>query len=158
MTTHTKLQIKPLVYCKDRLSDVAGWYLTSFSMKDTTFDICKEKLLERLNTEILDICYVAFWGNKAAGTVSLTKNDIPGVPTLTPCIANLFVVPEYRHKNIGRELIEYAKAALKAMAFPKAYLYTTDKTIHKWYQTLSWKIIGEKAVYNLPIKIMECEL
>lgn len=158
MIAHAKLQIKPLSYCKDRLPEVAQWYLSSFGMKGTTFEMCEKKLLRCLNTEILDICYVGFCGHKAVGTVSLTQNDIPSAPTLTPCIANLFVVPEYRHKNIGRELIEYAKTSLKAMNFPKAYLYTTDKTIHEWYQMLGWEIIGENTVYNLPIKIMECEL
>lgn len=131
MIVYEELQIKPLVDCQDQLSVVAEWYLASFSMKDTTLEICKEKLLERLNTGILDICYVAFCEHRAVGTVSLTKNDIPGVPTLTSCIANLFVAPEYRHKNIGRELMGYAKAILKTMNFPKAYLYTTDKTIHE---------------------------
>ena len=92
------LRITPLVDCKGCLPMIAGWYLSAFGKEETTLESCKEKLLERLNTDILDICYVAFQGNKPVGTISLTQNDIPTASTLSPCIANLFVVEQYRHK------------------------------------------------------------
>ena len=152
------LQITPLVDCKGCLSMIAGWYLSAFGKEETTLNSCKEKLLERLNTDILNVCYVAFEDNKPVGTISLTQNDIPTASTLSPCIANLFVVEQYRHKNIGRKLIEYAKTKLKAMNFPKVYLYTTNKTIHEWYQKLGWKIISQGKIYDFEIKVMECEL
>ena len=152
------LHVVPLVDYKDILPVIAGWYFSAFGKEGTTFELCKKKLLGRLNTEALDICYVAFEGNEPIGTVSLTQNDIPTASNLTPCIANVFVIPKHRHKNIGRKLVEHAKLKLKAMNFHKAYLYTTNKTIHQWYQKLGWEIISEGKIYNFDIKIMECEL
>ena len=152
------LRVAPLIDYKDILPVIAGWYLSAFGKEGTTFELCKKKLLGRLNTEALDICYVAFEGNEPIGTVSLTQNDIPTASNLTPCIANLFVIPKHRHKNIGREMIEYAKATLKSMDFSKAYLYTTDKTIHNWYQKLGWEITDNGKICNFKIKIMKCEL
>ena len=61
---------------------------------------------------------------KVVGTISLIANDI-----LT------FL------KNIGQSLVEFAERKLRDMGFQKAYLYTTNKTIHGWYAKLSWKII-----------------
>lgn len=92
---------------------------------------------------------------KVVGTVSLTANDIPTKPTLTPCITQLFVSEKYRHKNIGQSLVEFAEHKLRDMGFQKTYLYTTSKTIHEWYAKLGWKIIEEGTVYNINIKIME---
>ncbi|MBR1733867.1 MAG: GNAT family N-acetyltransferase, partial [Alphaproteobacteria bacterium] len=99
-----------------------------------------------------------FIEDEVVGTVSLTANDIPTKSDLNPCVTQLFVSEKYRHQGIGQSLVKYAKQKLKDMNFQKAYLYTTNKTIHEWYEKLGWKIIDEGIVYDIAIKIMECEL
>ncbi|MBR1734556.1 MAG: GNAT family N-acetyltransferase, partial [Alphaproteobacteria bacterium] len=102
--------------------------------------------------------FLAFIEDEVVGTVSLTANDIPTKSDLNPCVTQLFVSEKYRHQSIGQSLVKYAKQKLKDMNFQKAYLYTTNKTIHEWYEKLGWKIIDESIVYDIAIKIMECEL
>ena len=152
------LQIEPLACHEKLIPTIAQWYLSAFGRKETTVEKCEERLRSRLNTDCLDCCFVAFFDDAVVGTVSLTTNDIPGEPAFTPCIAHLFVVEECRHKNIGRKLVEYAKQKLKNLNFQKAYLYTTDKTIHEWYERLGWKIIDNGVSNGIEIKILESEL
>ncbi|MBQ3564875.1 MAG: GNAT family N-acetyltransferase [Alphaproteobacteria bacterium] len=153
-----KAKIDLLINHEDLIPIVAQWYLAAFGTKETTIEQCKEILKSRLNTDGLNCCLLAFIEGEVVGTVSLTANDIPTKPELSPCVTHLFVSERYRCQNIGQSLVEYAKQKSKDMNFKKAYLYTTNETIHKWYGKLGWKIIGEGISNGFEIKIMERKL
>jgi N-acetylglutamate synthase-like GNAT family acetyltransferase len=68
------------------------------------------------------------------------------------------VVEKYRRQKIGEALVNYAKQQARNFGFEKMYLYTTDKTIHLWYEKLGWKIIKEDVIGKFDIKIMETSL
>jgi len=152
------LQIESLALHQDLIPIVAQWYLSAFGSNETTLEKCENALRNRLNTNSLDCCFLAFIEGEVVGTVSLTANDIPTKPTLSPCVTQLFVSEKYRHKHVGQSLVEFAERKLRDMGFKKAYLYTTNKTIHEWYAKLGWKIIGGDTVYDIDIKIMKREL
>lgn len=153
-----EMQIESMMHHKDLIPTVAQWYLAAFGTKETTIEQCEEILRSRLNDDCLSCCFLAFIEDEFVGTVSLTANDIPTKPELSPCIAHLFVSEQYRCQNIGQSLVEYAKQKLKEMNFQTAYLYTVNKTVHKWYEKLGWKIIGGGYSNGIEIKIMECGL
>lgn len=152
------IKIELLAHHKNLIPTVAQWYLSVFGREGTTIEKFENALQNRLNADCLDCCFLAFIGNEVIGTVSLTANNIPTKSDLSPCVTQLFVPEKYRHQDIGQSLLEYAKQKLKDMNFQKAYLYTTNKSIHEWYEKLGWKIIDEGTVYDIAIKIMECEL
>lgn len=154
----SELRIKSLVHHQDLIPIVAQWYLSAFGSNETSLEKCENALRNRLNADSLDCCFLAFIEDKVVGTVSLTANDIPTKTELSPCVTQLFVSEKYRHKYIGQSLVEFAERKLRDMGFQKAYLYTTNKTIHEWYAKLGWKIIGGDTVHNIDIKIMEREL
>ena len=137
---------------------IADWYFSAFGTESSSIEKCTKIIQQRLNTTDLDICFLAFIENQIVGTVSLSANDIPKNPKMTPCISNLFVAEKYRHKGIGRYLIKYAKQKLKNMQFNKAYLYTTDESIYLWYELLGWNVIGDDIINFKKIKIMESKL
>ena len=141
------------------VSTVAQWYLDNFSRDDTTIEYCEKKLRNRLNIDKLDMCFLYFCNDvMPVGTVSLAANDIPKHPKLTPCISNLFVSEKFRKQKIGEYLVAFAKQKLRKLGFEKAYLYTTNPTIHVWYEKLGWKIIGEDSLFDIRIRIMETKL
>ncbi len=141
------------------VSTVAQWYLDNFSRDDTTIEYCEKKLRNRLNIDKLDMCFLYFCNDvMPVGTVSLAANDIPKHPKLTPCISNLFVAEKFRKQKIGEYLVAFAKQKLRKLGFEKAYLYTTNPTIHVWYEKLGWKIIGEDSLFDIRIRIMETKL
>lgn len=108
----SELQIDSLVRHQNLIPTVAQWYLSAFGRNETTLEKCENALRNRLNTDSLDCCFLAFIEGKVVGTVSLTANDIPTKPTLTPCVTQLFVSEKYRHKNIGQSLVKFAEHKL----------------------------------------------
>lgn len=88
----------------------------------------------------------------------MAANDIPKHPKLTPCISNLFVSEKFRKQKIEEHLIDFAKQKLQKLGFEKAYLYTTNPTIHVWYEKLGWKVIAEDTIFDIKIRIMETKL
>ncbi|MCR5225049.1 MAG: GNAT family N-acetyltransferase [Alphaproteobacteria bacterium] len=124
------IKIEPLARHQNLIPTVAKWHLSVFAKPETTLEKCENALRNRLNTDSLNSCFLAFVENEIVGTVSLTANDIPTNPLLSPCVTQLFVSEKYRHKHIGQSLVEFAEQKLKDMNFKKAYLYTTNETIH----------------------------
>ena len=153
-----ELNIEPLANHKDLVSTVSEWCFEAFSGPGTSLKQCEEIIENRLNTDCLDACFLAFLNDQAVGTVSLTSGTIPKHSQLGPCLSNLFVLQKYRHRGFGQKLIEYAQQKLKELNFEKAYLYSTKPTIHLWYGKFGWKLIEEDKIENIPIKIMECDI
>jgi GNAT superfamily N-acetyltransferase len=104
------------------------------------------------------LCFDNDCGNELVGTFSLTQNDIPGNKDFSPCLAHLFVVEKYRRQKIGETLVNHAEQQARNFGFDKMYLYTTDRTIHSWYERLGWKIIKEDIAGGIDIKIMVTSL
>jgi GNAT superfamily N-acetyltransferase len=140
---------------------VAQWYFEAWRRfsENLSIEHTKLKLAWRLNTDKLDICFLCFGDDdELVGTFSLTQKDIPNNKDFSPCLSNLFVAEKYRRQQIGENLIEYAKQKAKDFGFEKLHLYTTDKTVHLWYEKLGWKIIKEDVMRGFDIKIMETNL
>jgi N-acetylglutamate synthase-like GNAT family acetyltransferase len=92
------------------------------------------------------------------GTFSLTQKDIPHNEIFSPCLSHLFVIEKYRRQKIEEALVNYAKQQTRNFGFEKIYLYTTDKTVHLWYEILGWIIIKEDVIGKFDVKIMETSL
>ncbi|GHT94348.1 N-acetyltransferase [Alphaproteobacteria bacterium] len=146
---------------QDLIPIVARWYFDAwrkYTEDPSIIERIQTKLLGRLNTDKLDICFLYFQNDELIGTISLAEKDIPNNESFTPCLSNLFVIEKYRRQKIGENLVEYAKRQAKNFGFEKLYLYTTDKTVHFWYEKLGWKIIKEDVMNGFVIKIMEMKL
>ena len=62
------------------------------------------------------------------GSISLVKDDLPGVPDLNPWLASLYVFPEFRGRGLGRLLVRQALDFLRQHKYPHAFLFTEDQT------------------------------
>jgi N-acetylglutamate synthase-like GNAT family acetyltransferase len=155
------MKIDYLANHQSLIPTVAQWYFDTWSRfsENPSIERTETKLRERLNADKLDICFLSFSDDsELIGTFSLTQKDIPNNKDFSPCLANLFVLEKYRRQKIGEKLIEYVKQKAKDFGFKKLYLYTTDKTVHLWYEKLGWKIIKEDVMRAFDIKIMETSL
>lgn len=142
------------------ISTVAAWYVKMWGKfcENPSIEHAKTRLLNHLNVDKLNLCFLCFRNHNLVGTASLTEKDIPNNASFSPCLSNLFVMGKYRRQKIGENLIEHAKLQSKNLGFKKIYLYTTDATVHRWYQKLNWKIIKEDVARGCDIKIMAANL
>lgn len=76
---------------------------------------------------------IAFDNHRLLGSASLVEEDLPetelleGV-SLSPWLANVFVVPEARGRGVGRVLVEEAAKQADDLGIEILYLFTAGKS------------------------------
>lgn len=117
-------------------STVAKWIYDTFphEFETTTFEAWLEvmKHPER-------VTFVALENGRAVGTASLDFEDLPPKPDLTPWLASVYVLPEYRSQGIGESLIAAVEKEAVAKGFRYIYLHTSDRA--NFYAKRGWQIL-----------------
>jgi len=85
---------------------------------------------------------VAISGDRFAGTVTAIEHDVAGRPDLRPCIAALWVEPEFRGFRLGYQLVETALGGLADAGFDFAYL-PAKRPLRDYYLTMGWHLREE---------------
>ena len=113
-----------------------------------------EKLLLRMSRRPPPATYVLLVDEEVAGSVSLLQHDdIAEVrPDLSPWLASLLVVPKYRGRGYGRQLVVHCVEQTRKLGFPILYLYT--HTHPEYYARLGWRSIEERAVRGEAVTVM----
>ncbi len=91
--------------------------------------------------------YGYFADDKLVGYFSLTK------PENNECeISNLCVLPDYRHKGIGEELLQYALKRAGELGCVKMNIgYVAENTqLREWYESFGFVHIGAKKFERFP--------
>jgi GNAT superfamily N-acetyltransferase len=96
--------------------------------------------------------FVAILDEVLVGMACLVAHDMDTRPELTPWLATVLVAPDYRGRGIGSALSERVVAEGRALAFPKLYLVTFDKS--SFYARLGWKHFEQTEYLGLPATIM----
>jgi GNAT superfamily N-acetyltransferase len=82
---------------------------------------------------------VAVLDGNVLGSASLVACDLSPRPSLTPWLAQVFVLSDYRHQGIGAALVRAAAARARNLGFPRLYLYTSGD-LPRCYERLGWTI------------------
>ena len=93
---------------------------------------------------------VARVGNQPVGCASILSDDLPTRPDIGPWLANVYVLPAWRGRGIGRALVENAMAHGTRLA-DRLYLYAFGSTA--WYERLGWRShdVGDYAGRRIAI-------
>lgn len=124
------------------------FHLTKENCPTHTSFISKEKLMDQFHAG--RPMYGYFAGNKLAGYFSLDKNS-----DSTLELNNLAVLPEYRHKGIGEELLQYARSEARKMNADKITIgIMEENTILKdWYTKFGFIHKGTRKFEHLPFTV-----
>ena len=87
------------------------------------------------------------------GSISLVKDDLPGVPDLNPWLASLFVFPEFRGQGWGKVLVQKALETLRGGRVSHAYLFTEDKI--PFFSKFGFTIHGPARANGHAVTIMK---
>lgn len=107
--------------------------------------------IEKLEKQLSDgrLMYAYFCGNEIIGYVSLVLYE-------NRCeINNLCVLPEHRHGNIGKKLLEHAleKAKEQGCAKIEISIVEENKKLKKWYEKFGFKTTYIKKIRFLPLHL-----
>lgn len=84
--------------------------------------------------------WVALADEKSVGMISLKMEDHPDRQDLSPWLATLFTLPEYRAQGTGSALCRRLETEAKeACGFSQLHLFTPVET---FYKRLGWHTIG----------------
>ena len=87
------------------------------------------------------------------GTASLTPDDLETRPDLTPWLASVFVLAEYRRAGVGAALVEAVVAHARKLGVETLYLFTEDRA--DFYERLGWSQIGSEVYRGHPVIVMK---
>lgn len=112
-----------------------------------------EKLEKQYNDGCFCFCYFA--GGRIAGYVSLCKSK-DAVFELN----NLAVLPEYRHRGAGRELLDFCAEKVRQLGGKKITLSIIEENtkLENWYEAYGFTHTGTKKFRHLPFTVGFMEL
>ena len=111
----------------------------------TAFATTRDRLCRQLLEERRPM-YAEFDGDRIVGYFSLSVQD-------EECkLNNLCVLPEYRHKGLGKKLLTSAFDAAKRLGCARVNIgiVAENSTLRKWYETNGFVHIGTKKFDFFP--------
>jgi GNAT superfamily N-acetyltransferase len=118
---------------------VAKWIYETFSheFEGMTLEEWTKLLEPERNPD--KVTFVAVENGQALGTASLDSEDLPPRADLSPWLASVYVLPEFRARGLGAKLVEAVEREAKARGFHQLYLHTTDRV--EFYEKRGWRVL-----------------
>lgn len=77
--------------------------------------------------------------------MSLIKNDLKSRQDLSPWLASLYIIEEYRNGGLGKHLQNFVIERAKLLGYNELYLSTTHKG---YYEKTQWEYKDEGHSYT----------
>ncbi|WP_353578208.1 GNAT family N-acetyltransferase [Agrobacterium vacciniicorymbosi] len=94
----------------------------------------------RLQIHAAPLALIALDGTKFAGSVSITRDELPHHPDKTFWIGDVIVAADQRGRGIGTLMMNAITAHAAEIGITDLYLYTPDQ--EAYYRKLGWQTIG----------------
>ena len=121
------------------LAICARWRANAFSVLQASFEEELRSLELLTSDHSLGVALVAKADGEPIGTCLLVESEIEPNHDVSPWLAGLFVVPEYRRKGAGAALVGAIEDQARQREFSRLYLYTTDAA--GFYARLGWSVL-----------------
>jgi predicted N-acetyltransferase YhbS len=95
---------------------------------------------------------VALARDRVIGSASLLVADLDGWEQLSPWVASVYVLPEWRGKGIGRQLVTRAVEEGTALGFTSLYLWTAGQ--RTFYERLGWEDLATAPLGLVTVAVM----
>jgi predicted N-acetyltransferase YhbS len=136
-------RIQQLAERPDLLPVVADWIYREWwtTVAGATADTVTDLLRGHLVPDRMPLTLVASLGNRPIGTVTLLEHDVGTEqwPDLSPWLAALYVVPEFRQGGTGATLVSAIVTRAMALRVGVLYLVTVDR--EAFYARLGWQVL-----------------
>jgi len=152
MTKILNLRDKP-----ELLEALAQWHQGEWSQLNPG-ETLEQRIIRMqpfLNDKLIPSTYIAF-DDRLYGSAAIVENDMDNRPDLSPWLASVFVIPEYRDQGIGSALVRHVMQLAQQGNIEKLYLYTLDR--EALYHKLGWRRFDKENYYGHEVAIMEADL
>lgn len=128
-----------------------------FEKRERGLDGARRSYRERAQLDALPLAPVAFAGGELVGTVALTVHDVPTRPAITPWLASLFVISEWRPRGVASVPIARAPAEARRLQLPTLFIWTSSVEAEALYLKLGWHPVERTECCGKRIVIMSIE-
>jgi len=90
------------------------------------------------------------------GSAAIVENDMDNRHDLSPWLASVFIIPEYRNQGIGSALVRHVMQQAQQSNIEKLYLYSPDR--EAFYHKHGWRRIDTENYHGYEVSIMEAVL
>jgi GNAT superfamily N-acetyltransferase len=129
------------------LSTVAGWIFDEWGweMPGSTLEGIRAQFSLHLNRDCIPLTMLALAERQPLGTASIFLHDMDTRMDLTPWLAAVYVLPEFRAQGIGSQLVRAIEDVATRLQLERLYLFTPDR--EPFYARLGWSVL-ETVVYR----------
>lgn len=129
------------------LIELAGWHHGEWGRlhPGDTVEKRAERMKAHLGKKQVPTTFVALADGEPVGSASLVGCDMEGREDLTPWLASVYVVPEYRRRGVGSTLVNRVVEEAQALSVETLYLFTWDQ--ERLYARLGWSVL-ERTEYK----------
>jgi len=129
------------------LSTVAGWVFDEWGqeMPGSTLESIQVLFNLHLNRDRIPLTMLALVEWQPVGTASIFLHDMNTRMDLTPWLAAVYVLPEFRGQGIGSQLVRAIEDVATRLQLKQLYLFTPDRA--DFYARLGWSVL-ETAEYR----------
>ena len=157
------LKIFPLYEKKSLYPILAYWsYLHWFIDRDLSFNLIMHEYKKRAESDEVPCSFAATWDEFPVGMASLRKTDLLSREDLSPWLSALYVLPEYRKRGIGYELVKAVLDSSRMKGYKRIFLFLDNRDIielEKYYSSKGWIYLDDDTdCYGNKTKILFYEL
>jgi GNAT superfamily N-acetyltransferase len=120
---------------------VAGWIFDEWGweMPGSTLESIQTKFSLQLNRERIPLTMLALVESQPVGTTSISFHDMDTRMDLSPWLAAVYVLPEFRGRGVGSQLVRGIEAAATRLQLERLYLFTPNR--ESFYAHLGWSVL-----------------
>ena len=138
------------------LAICARWRASAFSVLKASFEQELRSLELFASDQSHGVALVAKADGEPVGTCLLVESEIEPDHDVSPWLAGLFVVPEYRGKGVGAALVRAIEDQARQRELSRVYLYTTHAV--GFYKRLGWKVMDRTNWQGFDTALMDRDL
>jgi N-acetylglutamate synthase-like GNAT family acetyltransferase len=144
--------ICPLGDFFESIPKIAEWFYNEWcEIYDVDMQDSVRKRIETwTSNDRIPTALVAVVANQVVGTVALKSSEL-NFP-YSPCLAGLYVVPQFRRKGIGAILVGAAEQKAATLEVSRLYLYTPRS--QAFYEGLGWSILEQAQLASGAVSVM----
>ena len=139
------------------LDTLARWHQEEWGYlkPDKTLADRIERMKSHLLPEFIPTTFVAT-NHELLGSSAIIEHDMDTRKELTPWLAGVYVVPEFRRRGIGSALVLHIMEQAKENKIGRLYLFTPN--MDAFYARLGWKTFEKTSYLGYAVTIMHVDL
>jgi GNAT superfamily N-acetyltransferase len=154
----TAVRLTNLVETPELVSLLAEWQHRQFSYlaRAISLEQRAQRFQQHLQPSKIPTTFVAWVDDKPVGCAGLVANDMHILPTWTPWLAGVYVLPDQRRAGIGSLLVQRVLQMAHAHHYARCYLYTHDR--EAFYRARGWQTLFKRLYRGYQMTVMAIDL